>query len=413
MRFEYFIASRLFLKQKSKGRKTGPAVKIAVTGIALGLAVMLVAIGVVQGFKHEIRDKVIGVGAHIQIASYYSNYSYEMSPLNVPDTLLGQLRAIPGVRHVQPQYTKPGMIKTKDDFQVVVFKGVDSCFDASFLKSSLVAGTFPDYSQPSNDVLISEYLSDLLHLKPGDAFLAYFIRDEAQSARRFKVSGVYNTHFTSYDKAFLLTDARHIRQLNDWESDQAGGIEVFFESMKAFDATQESVYQTMSRYASDTDEVYYMRNLYELNPDLFGWLDLLDMNVLLILLLMIFVSGFNIISGLLILILERTNFIGVLKALGAGNRQVRRIFVSYSTYLVAIGLLWGNVIGLGICFLQKYAHVLKLDPSVYYVDAVPIELNVWWIVLVNVGTILVSMAVVLVPSHLITHIHPAKAIRFE
>lgn len=188
---------------------------------------------------------------------------------------------------------------------------------------------------------------------------------------------------------------------------------MFFESMKAFDATQESVYQTMSRYASDTDEVYYMRNLYELNPDLFGWLDLLDMNVLLILLLMIFVSGFNIISGLLILILERTNFIGVLKALGAGNRQVRRIFVSYSTYLVAIGLLWGNVIGLGICFLQKYAHVLKLDPSVYYVDAVPIELNVWWIVLVNVGTILVSMAVVLVPSHLITHIHPAKAIRFE
>lgn len=413
MRFEHFIASRLFFQQKPKGKKAGPAVKIAVTGIAIGLAVMLVAIGVVQGFKQEIRDKVIGVGAHIQIASYYSNYSYEMSPVNVPDSLLSQLRTIPGVRHVQPQYTKPGMIKTKDDFQVVVFKGADSRFDASFLKAALVAGTFPDYSQPSNEVVISEYLSDLLHLKTGDTFLAYFIRDEAQSARRFKVSGVFNTHFTSYDKAFLLTDARHIRQLNDWETDQAGGIEVFFDSMKAFEAKQEAVYQLMSRYASATDEVYYMRNLYELNPDLFGWLDLLDMNVWLILLLMIFVSGFNIISGLLILILERTNFIGVLKALGAGNTQVRSIFVSYSAYLVGIGLLWGNVIGLGICFLQKYAHVLKLDPSVYYVDAVPIELNGWWILLVNVGTILVSMAVVLLPSHLITHIHPAKAIRFE
>lgn len=413
MRFEYFIASRLFFQQKPKGRKTGPAVKIAVTGIALGLAVMLVAIAVVQGFKNEIRDKVIGVGAHIQVASYYSNYSYEMSPLAVPDSLLGQLRSIPGVRHVQAQYTKPGMIKTKDDFQVVVFKGADSCFDASFIKDALVAGTFPDYSQPSNEVVISEYLSDLLHLKPGDSFLAFFIRDEVQSARRFKISGVFNTHFSAYDKAFLLTDARHIRQLNDWETNQAGGIEVFFESMKAFQTTQESVYQTMSRYASATDEVYYMRNLYELNPDLFGWLDLLDMNVLLILLLMIFVSGFNIISGLLILILERTNLIGVLKALGAGNSQVRRIFVSYSTFLVGVGLFWGNVVGLGICLLQKYAHVLKLDPTVYYVDAVPIELNAWWVVLVNLGTIIVSMAVVLLPSHLITHIHPAKAIRFE
>lgn len=413
MRFEYFIASRLFFNKQPRGRKAGPAVKIAVTGIALGLAVMLVAIGVVQGFKHEIRDRVIGLGAHLQITSYYSNYSYEMSPLNVPDSLLAQLRAIPGVKHVQAQYTKPGMIKTRDDFQVVIFKGADSCFDASFLKSALVAGSFPDYSQPSDDVLLSEYLADLLHLKPGDRFLAYFIRDEAQSARRFRVSGIFNTHFSNFDKAFLLADARHLRTLNDWENGQAGGIEVYFESMNTFEATQERVYQVMSQYASQTDEVYYMRNLYELNPDLFGWLDLLDMNVLLILFLMVFVSGFNIISGLLILILERTNFIGILKALGAGNRQVRRVFTSYSTFLVGVGLVWGNLIGLGICFLQRYTHFLKLDPSVYYVDAVPIELNGWWILLVNLGTIVVSMAVVLIPTHLVSHIHPAKAIKFE
>jgi len=413
MRFEYFISRRLFFQQKSTGRKTGPAVKIAVAGIAIGLAVMLVAVAVVNGFKQEVRDKIIGVGSHIQISSYYSNYSYEMSPVNVPDSMMILLRTIPGVRHVQCQYTKPGMIKTREDFQAVVFKGVDAGFDRSFLTESLVDGYFPDYSKLSNEVLISEYLSNLMKLKTGDSFLAYFIRNEATSVRKFTISGIYNTHFSGFDKFFLIADARHIQRLNDWETDQAGGIEVFFNSMDQFEVVQDDVYKVMSQYANKTDEVYYMRNLYELNPDMFGWLDLLDMNVLLILLLMIFVSGFNIISGLLILILERTNLIGVLKALGSNNNHVRKIFISYSTFLIGVGLAWGNLIGLGLCFIQKYCHVLKLDPSIYYVDAVPIDINIWYILLINLSTIVISLTVVLIPSHLISHIHPVKAIRFD
>jgi len=413
MRVESFIAKRLFFKTDRSTKKSGPAVRIAVTGIAIGLAVMLVAVGVVNGFKREVKDKIVGVGAHIQISSYYSNYSYEVSPINVPDSLLGKLRAIPGVKHVQCQYTKPGMIKIKDDFQAVVFKGVDAGFDPAFLKSSLVSGSFPDYSKPSNQVLISEYIAKLLKLKTGDSFLAYFIKEEAVSARKFTISGIYNTHFSTFDKAFVLVDARHVQVLNDWDTEQAGGIEVFFTSMKAFEALQEQVYETMSKYASSHDEIYYMRNLYELNPDLFGWLDLLDMNVLLILLLMVFVSGFNIISGLLILILERTNLIGILKALGSNNGMIRRLFFSYSIYLIGMGLIWGNAIGLGICFIENHFHLLKLDPSIYYVDAVPIDINWLAILLINAGTILISMAVVLIPSHLILRIHPAKAIRFE
>jgi lipoprotein-releasing system permease protein len=413
MSFEFFIANRLFFQHSRTKKKAGPAVKIAVTGIAIGLAVMLVAVAVVFGFKREVREKIVGIGSHVQITSYYSNYSYEMSPVSIPDSLIDILQVIPGVKHVQCLYTKPGMIKTKGDFQAVVFKGADAGFDKTFLSESMVEGHFPDYHKPSNEVLISEYLSKLLKLKMGDSFIAYFIREEAISARKFIISGIFNTHFSGFDKFFLVTDARHIQRLNDWETDQCGGMEVFFSSLNQFEKVQDNVYQLMSQYASEKDEVYYMRNLYELNPDLFGWLDLLDMNVVLILLLMVFVSGFNIISGLLILILERTNLIGVLKALGANNKKLRKIFLSYATFLIAVGLIWGNLIGLGLCFIQNHFHLLKLDPSIYYVDSVPVEINIWLILLINVGTIVVSMAVVLIPSHLVSHIHPVKAIRFE
>ncbi|MDP4277605.1 MAG: ABC transporter permease [Bacteroidota bacterium] len=413
MKFEYFIARRLFFQHDETRKKAGPAVKIAVTGIALGLAVMLVAVAVVLGFKQEVRNKLIGVGSHVQITSYYSNNTYEMSPIATPDSLIKAISQVPGVRHVQCLYTKPGMIKTPDDFQAVVFKGADAQFDRSFLTEALVDGKFPDYSKPSNQALISEYLSKLLRLKTGDSFLVYFIKEGSISARKFNVSGVFNTHFSSFDKHFILVDARHLVRLNNWSPGQSGGLEIFFKSMDHFDEVEDGVYGVMSQYARKHNSVYYMRNLFELNPDMFGWLDLLDTNVMLILLLMIFVSGFNIISGLLILMLERTNMIGVLKALGANNQKIRRIFISYSTYLIGVGLLFGNAIGLGICFIQHYFHLLKLDPSIYYVDSVPININFLYVLLINVGTIFISMLVVLIPSHLISHIHPVKAIRFD
>jgi lipoprotein-releasing system permease protein len=413
MNLEPFIVKRLFFPKNGSKRKSGTAVRIAVIGITVGLAVMLLAVAVVLGFKREVRDKIIGVGSHIQITSYYSNYTYEMSPVNVSDSMISRLDSIPGVRHVQRMFTKPGMIKTNTDFQAVVFKGADEGFDKKFISDCMIEGTFPDYSKPSNEVLIPEYISKLLDLKLGDSFLAYFVKDEYISARKFKVSGIFNTHFSGFDKLFMIADSRHIQHLNQWDSDQAGGLEIFFSSMDNFDKTEDAVFETMSKIASEKDEIYYLRNLYEMNPDLFGWLDLLDMNVLLILLLMIFVSGFNIISGLLILILERTNMIGILKALGANNKKIRRIFTLYSTLLIGRGLIWGNLIGLSFCFIQKYFHVFKLDPSIYYVESVPIELNIWYVLALNVGTILVSLAVVMIPSALVSHIHPVKAIKFE
>ena len=413
MNFEFFIAKRLFFQHNKKKKRTGPAVKIAVTGITVGLTVMLIAISVVLGFKREVREKITGIGSHLQITSYYSNYTYEMSPVTAPDSMMEVLESIPGVRHVQRMYTKPGMIKTDNDFQAVVFKGVDSGFDNKFISDCIIDGRFPDYSKQSNEVLISEYLSKRLKLKTGDSFLVYFIREEAISARKFKISGVFNTHFSGFDNSFMIADARHIQKLNDWSPDQSAGIEIFFNSMDNFEAVEDNVFQTMGSIASKNEEVYYMRNLFELNPDLFGWLDLLDMNVLLILLLMIFVSGFNIISGLLILILERTSLIGVLKALGSTNHKIRKIFLMYSTFLVGKGLLWGNIIGLSICMIQNQFHILKLDPSTYYVDYVPMDINWLYVLALNLGTILVSLAVVMIPSALISRIHPVKAIKFD
>ncbi len=413
MNLEYFIASRLISNNKVKGKKVEPAIRIAIIGIAVGLAVMLIAWAIVMGFKREVRNKIIGVNSHIQVTSYFSNFTYEMDPVRISDTLVNNLKAVPGVAHVQRLFTKPGMIKTVTDFQTVVLKGADADFDGSFLKKCLIEGKMPDYTAPSNDVLISEHLTKLLDLHLGDGFLAYFIKGQSVSARKFRICGIYNTYFSEFDKYFLLADARHIQKLNGWDEHQAAGLEIFATSMEAFPKAEEGVYSVVSREADDSKESFYMRNLYEMSPDLFGWLQLLDTNVWLILFLMIFVSGFNIISGLLILILERTNMIGVMKALGARNFSVRKVFIYMSMFLIGKGMLWGNIIGLSFCVLQNTLHIVPLNPSTYYVDSVPIELNWLYILLVNAGTLLISLLVVLLPTHMISRISPVKAIRFD
>jgi len=413
MNLEYFIAKRLFFKRSHREKKSEPATKIAIIGIAVGLAVMLIAWAVVMGFRREVRDKVIGINSHIQITSYYSNLTYEMNPVDASDDFMDSLRSVPGVRHVQRLFTKPGMIKTENDFQTVVFKGADKDFDKAFLSSQLVEGSFPDYSKPSNDVLISEYLSKLLKLKLGDSFLVYFLKAESVSARKFRICGIYNSHFSEFDKYFLIADARHVQHLNKWSESQAGGVEIFVKNIDRFNETEEGVYAKMVHAAHKQADTFYMKNLYEMNPELFSWLNLLDTNVWLILILMVFVSGFNIISGLLILILEHTNLIGMLKAMGANNRSIRKIFVYLSTFLIGKGLLWGNLIGLGCCLIQNYFHVVHLNPSTYYVDFVPIELDWFYIVALNVGTVLISLAVVLIPTALISRIKPVKAIKFD
>lgn len=393
---------------------TPPAVRIAMIGIALGLAVMILSVAIVIGFKKEVRNKVIGFGSHIQITNFDNNASYESSPIAVSDTLLSDLRAFPGIRHVEAFATKPGILKTEDDFQGIVLKGVDKDFDWTFFQSNLKEGSLPDFSsdKASTDVLVSQYLSDLLHLKVGDTFLTYFVQDDVR-ARKFHITGIYETGFLDYDKLFVISDIRQVKRLNGWDKDQVSGLELLVDRYDRLDEVAEELYFDLAEKQDRLGNTFYARSIKELNPMIFNWLDVLDINVVIILVLMLAVAGFTMISGLLIIILERTNMIGILKALGENNQSIRKIFLYVSFFLIGKGMLWGNVIGISLCLVQSYFRVITLDPSIYYLDAVPIDLNVVSLVLLNLGTLAAAMLMMLGPSYLITRIDPARSIRFE
>lgn len=393
---------------------TPPAVRIAMIGIALGLAVMILSVAIVIGFKKEVRNKVIGFGSHIQITNFDNNASYESSPIAVSDTLLADLRAFPGIRHVEAFATKPGILKTEDDFQGIVLKGVDTDFDWTFFQNNLKEGDLPVFpsDKASTEVLISQYLSDLLHLKTGDTFLTYFVQDDVR-ARKFRITGIYETGFLDYDKLFVIADIRQVRRLNRWEKDQVSGLELLVDDYGRLDEVSEELYFDLAEKQDRLGNTFYARSIKELNPMIFNWLDVLDINVVIILILMLAVAGFTMISGLLIIILERTNMIGILKALGENNQSIRKIFLYVSFFLIGKGMLWGNVIGISLCLIQSYFRVITLDPSIYYLDAVPIDLNIVSLVVLNIGTLAAAMLMMLGPSYLITRIDPARSIRFE
>lgn len=413
MNIEYFIAKRIHFQQGKKN-VSRPAVRIAITGIALGLAVMIIAVAVVIGFKQEIRNKTIGFGGHIQITNFDSNNTYEMQPIDADEALIQKLSAIPNVRHVQHFVTKPGIIKTTDQFQGIVLKGVDAGFNWNFFRSNLIDGKIPRISSDSltNDIIISKQLSDLLGLKTGDSFFTYFIQEQIR-ARKFKISGIYSTNFAEYDKLFLITDLRHVQQLNNWDSTQYSGIEILINNFDKLDETANDVYAATSNRFNEEGNALYTQTIKQISPNIYGWLDLLDMNVWVILFLMLSVAGFNMISGLLILILERTNMIGILKSIGAQNWSIRKIFLYHSFFLIGKGMLIGNLIGLLLCALQYFTHIVPLDPEAYYVSYVPVTFNWLYLILLNVGTLIASILMMIGPSYLITKISPAKIIRYE
>ncbi len=414
MNVALFIARKIHFSKEGSRQVTPPAVRIAMIGIALGLAVMLLSVAIVIGFKKEVRNKVIGFGSHIQITNFDSNSSYELQPIAVSDTLMAHLDSVAGVRHVERFATKLGILKTAKDFQGIVLKGVDQGYDWTFFQANLKAGRLPDFTgeKTSTEVLISRYLADLLGLAVDSTFLTYFVQDEVR-ARKFQIVGIYETDFIDYDKLFVMADLRQVRRLNGWEADQVGGLEVQVDDYEQLDEVAETLYFDLTERQDRNGNTYYTRSIKELNPMIFNWLEVLDINVVVILVLMLAVAGFTMISGLLIIILERTNMIGMLKALGETNRHIREIFLYVSFFLIGKGMLWGNVIGLACCWLQSHFHVVKLDPAVYYLEAVPIDLGVGAWLLLNVGTLLISMAMMLGPSFLITRIDPAKSIRFE
>ncbi len=413
MNIEYFIAKRIHFQQGKKN-VSRPAVRIATIGIALGLAVMIIALAVVVGFKQEIRNKTIGFGGHIQVANFDNNSTYETNPIRADKTLLSKISAIDNVKHVQLFATKPGIIKTDTEFQGIVLKGIEPNFDWDFFKSNLVEGKTIDIKEDTlkNEVVISKYLANLLGLKLGDSFFTYFIQEKVR-ARKFSITGIYSTNFVEYDKLFMLTDLRHVQQLNNWDSAQYSGIEILIDDFDKLDITGNAVYAATSNRFDKEGDALYTQTIKQINPQTFGWLELLDMNVWVILILMLSVAGFTMISGLLILILERTNMIGILKSVGATDWSVRKIFLYHSFFLIGKGMIWGNIIGLSLCTLQYFTHLMPLDPESYYVSYVPVVFNWTNLFLLNAGTFIASVLMMIGPSYLITKISPAKIIRFE
>jgi len=414
MKVEYFIAKRLHFNGDANRRMSRPAVRIATAGIATGLAVMLIAVSIVVGFKQEVSNQVIGFGSHIQVANYGSSNNYETEPIAPSDSTLNVLRSVSHVLHVQEVATKPGIVKTDNDFHGVVLKGVNKSFDWDFFKRNLIAGDTLVYNDSvlTNDVLISQAIANLLQLHVGDKFFTYFIAEPVR-VRKFRVRGIYQTTFADYDNLFIVTDIRHIQTLNHWDSNQVSQLEILVDDFSKVDEVENHIFQSISnRY--DAEGVFYQsRTIKELVPRVFEWLDMLDINAWVILMLMLLVAGFNMISGLLILILERTNTIGILKAMGAYNWSIRKIFLYQSLFLIGKGMFWGNLVGVLLILLQYFTHVIPLEASMYYVSYVPVSLNLGYWILLNIGTIIMSLAMLILPSYLITRIMPASAIQFD
>lgn len=411
---ETFIARRLYKSEQGSRNVSRPAVFIAQLGVALGLAVMLVTIAVSFGFKHEVRDKAVGFSSHLHISNYESAQSYEALPVAADSALWHTLTAMPEVSHVQRYATKAGVFRTDDDFMGYVLKGVGEDYDLSFYAQYLQEGDLPQFSDSvaSGKILISREIASKLQLGVGDRVDSYFLQGNMR-ARRYTVAGIYQTGFSEYDRVFALTDLKAVQALNRWEPDQVTGVEVMLTGFDEVEPMNWELGSLLDRTQDSYGEQYFVQSVTDLNPGLFAWLDVLDMNVLLILVLMVGVAAFTMISGLLILIIERTQFIGVLKALGASNGMVRKTFLYLAMLIIGKGMLWGNVVGLALCALQKFTRLVTLNPQDYYLDCVPIEFNWPLIVTVNVVMFVLSVLILIVPSHLISRIYPTKAMRFE
>jgi lipoprotein-releasing system permease protein len=405
-RTEWKIASRLYFSEEGKARTSRPAVRVALGGIIIGVVVMIVAICVVVGFKQEVQRKVAGFGSHIQVVNFDNNATYELQPVDISDSLIHKLQGLHHVKKVSTFASKPGILKTDSAFQGIIFKGTDYW---DYFADNLVVGALP---VAANEVIISTVLASQLHLTVGDQILCYFVQ-ESLRVRKLYISGLYNTCMSEMDRMFVLGDIALVRQLNHWTETQASGIEVLVDDLKYLHEVADRVYFATANRLDEAGNAFYTQTLEQLNPQIFGWLDLLDMNVIIIILLMLCVSGFSIITGLIILILESVNLIGTLKALGANNQFVRRIFIYEAILLVGKGMVFGNIIGLGLVALQHFTRIIPLDAATYYVSYVPMAFPWGWLIILNLGVLAISWLVLLAPSAIVSQISPAKVMHFE
>ena len=415
MNLPLFIAHRIYSDQGDRRKVSRPAIRIATIGVAIGLAVMIITVSVVLGFKHTIRDKAIGFASHIQVMNILSMNSVESFPICIDDSVIKVISGIEGIKHVQRYALTRGILKTDDDFLGVAFKGIGPEYNLDYLKENLVEGQIPVFSDTvgSNRLLLSRIMADKLKLKAGDRVFAYFIGDRDVRTRRFTVEGIYQTNMTRFDEAICYTDIYTANKLNGWFEGQCSGAELTVKDFDRLDDTYINIINKVNRTQDRYHSIFSSQTVYEAYPQLFTWLELLDINVWIILGLMICLAGITMTSGLLIIILERTSMIGVLKAIGSRNRTIRHTFLWFSAFIISRGLLLGDILGIGLVLLQQYTGLVTLDPQTYYVSEAPVELDIPITILLNVATLIVSISVLIIPSFFISHIHPAKSMRYE
>ncbi|MDL2283120.1 ABC transporter permease [Odoribacter sp. OttesenSCG-928-G04] len=412
MNLELFIARRL-LRGTKKNTISVPIVKIALVGIALGVCVMLLSIFVIAGFKQEITHKLTGFSSHLNIVSYGNTNYYGESKVRFSDTLYSELHAINGVKNAYGFITKPGILKSDTEIHGGVLYGVDSLYDRKFIEENVVDGVFPDYmtGETSNDILLSTSVANLLGVKTGDKIQAHFVQ-EPPRVRVFTVKGLYNTGFKEYDDLFAFCDMRHLQRLNGWTAGEMSGIAVELDEMELIPDILEDV-EAILPWGESGNDFYKVQTIYEMSPQIFDWLELLNVNVWVIMILLIAVAGFNMVSGLFILILDKTSLIGILKAFGYRNVSLRKLFLYISMGLIGRGIIWGNLLAFLLAFLQYKFNIIRLDPSAYYMDTVPLVFNVGYILLLDVSVLFIATLMLVIPTMLISRIKPIKAIRFE
>ena len=411
MNLEYFIAKRLITAKDNKSSISAPIIKIAISAIAIGMIMMIVSVATGIGLQQKIREKISAFNGHIVISNYDNNQSeVTLVPISKKQDFYPKFTSIPGVDHIQAIVSKAGIIRTETAFEGIIFKGVGKDYRWDNIKEYLVSGKLPDYSKNVNqEVLISQFLANRLNLKLGDMFNTFFIKENQNhlpNIRRFKIVGIFNSGFQEFDATYIIGDIRHMQRINKWAPDQIGAFEVFIDDFNTIESTGEQVY---AKTASTLDS----KTIIEKYSDIFEWLQLFDFNIIVILVVMILVATINMVVALLVLILERTQMIGILKALGANNWLVRKIFLYNAFYLIVRGLFWGNLIGISLLLIQQQFGVIQLPPENYYVNEAPVYLNLGYVLLLNLLTVTVCFLVLLIPSYIITKISPVKAIRFD
>lgn len=411
MNFEFFIARRIIAAKDYKSSISAPIIKIAITAIALGLIMMLISIATGVGLQEKIREKVSAFNGDIIITNFDTNFSDDSQiPISKKHSFYPNFNITEGVTHIQVTASKSGVIRTETDFEGIIVKGVGDDYDWRYFEDYLVEGRLPDFNNELNDdILLSSYLANRLNLKIGETVRTFFLDSESKNnfrSRGFNIVGIYNSGFQEFDSQYLIGDIRHIQKLNRWTEDQIGGFELFVDDFDNIGAIGNAVYNA----TGSTLDTQTIRDKYY---SIFEWLDLFDFNIALIIGIMILVAGINMITALLVLILERTQMIGILKALGSSDWSVRKVFLYNAMYLIGVGLFWGNFIGIGLLLIQKYFKLFPLNPDTYYVSEAPVYLDIGYILLLNAGTFALCLVMLLIPSYIIAKISPVKAIRFE